>query len=160
MLRREHRESLPPALRARLRDTENGTELVLVWPGQGGKGEDITITQADIRQLQLAKGAIYSAILMLQRVMGIADDQIEELLLCGAFGNYVNINSALRIRLLPPLAPKKITYAGNAAHLGAEMALLSESTRDRAYAIAQRIEHVGLAEHPDFQDLFVEALSL
>ena len=97
---------------------------------------------------------------MLQRVMGIADDQIEELLLCGAFGNYVNINSALRIRLLPPLAPKKITYAGNAAHLGAEMALLSESTRDRAYAIAQRIEHVGLAEHPDFQDLFVEALSL
>ena len=160
VLRREHRESLPPALRARLRDTENGTELVLVWPGQGGKGEDITITQADRRQLQLAKGAIYSAILMLQRVMGIADDQIEELLLCGAFGNYVNINSALRIRLLPPLAPKKITYAGNAAHLGAEMALLSESTRDRAYAIAQRIEHVGLAEHPDFQDLFVEALSL
>ena len=160
VLRRELRENLSPALQARLRDTEHGTELVLVRAGHAGNGEDITITQMDIRQLQLAKGAICSAILMLQKVMGVEDDQVEELLLCGAFGNFVNVNSALRIRLLPPLALEKISYAGNAAHVGAEMALLSESTRARAYAIAQRIEHVSLAAHPDFQKLFVESLSL
>ena len=160
VLRREHRESLSPALQARLRDTEHGPELVLVRSEHTGNSEDITITQRDIRQLQLAKGAICSAILMLQRMMGIEEDQIEELLLCGAFGNFVNVNSALRIRLLPPLKPEKISYAGNAAHVGAEMALLSERTRARAYAIAQRIGHVSLAGHPDFQELFVESLSL
>ena len=160
VLRCERRENLSPALQARLRDTEHGPELVLVRSEHSGNGEDITITQRDIRQLQLAKGAICCAILMLQRVMGIEDDQIEELLLCGAFGNFVNVNSALRIRLFPPLRPERITYAGNAAHVGAEMALLSERTRGRAYAVAQRIEHVGLAGHPDFQDLFVESLGL
>ena len=160
VLRREHREILAPALQARLRDTEHGPELILVRAEHAGNGEDITITQADVRQLQLAKAAIHSAVLMLQRVMGIEDDQIEELLLCGAFGNFVNVSSGLRIRLLPPLKSEKITYAGNAAHVGAEMALLSESTRERAYAIAQGIEHVSLAGHPDFQELFVESLSL
>ena len=154
------RKALPPNLRNRVRDTEHGPEFVIVRADQSGKNEDITITQADIRQLQLAKGAIYSAILMLQRVMGIKDEQIEEVMLCGAFGNYMNIASALRIRLLPPLPLEKVTYVGNAAHAGAAMALLSETVRNQASAIAQRIEHVGLAEQPGFQELFVDALSL
>ena len=155
-----NRKALPPNLRNRVRDTEHGPEFVIVRADQSGKNEDITITQADIRQLQLAKGAIYSAILMLQRVMGIKDEQIEEVMLCGAFGNYMNIASALRIRLLPPLPLEKVTYVGNAAHAGAAMALLSETVRNQASAIAQRIEHVGLAEQPGFQELFVDALSL
>ncbi len=155
-----HRKTLPLNLRNRVRDTEHGAEFVIVEAARSGKNEDITITQADIRQLQLAKGAIYSAILMLQKVMGIEDARIEEVMLCGAFGNYLDVTSALRIRLLPPLPLEKITYVGNAAHTGAEMALLSETVRNQAYAIAQRIEHVGLAEQPDYQDLFVDALSL
>lgn len=151
---------IPAQLRKRLRTSNQGLEFVLVNGEQTGRNEDITITQNDVRQLQLAKAAIYSGISILQRVMSVADDQIQELMLCGGFGNYINIESAVGIGLLPPLPRERITYMGNAAHTGAEMALLSEAARDEAHAIARRIEHVGLAEHADFEEVFVQALSL
>ena len=118
----------------------------------------MTLTQQDIRQFQLAKGAIYSGILLLQKIMGVPDEAIEELMLAGAFGNYVNIASAVRVRLLPPLPLERIAYVGNAALLGAQMALLSETERARAATLARKIEHVALAKRPDFQDIFVHAV--
>ena len=75
-----------------------------------------------MRQFQLAKGAIFAGILMLQEVMNVPDEQIDELLLCGGFGNYISVESAVRVRLLPALPVEKITYVGNAAHLGAQIA--------------------------------------
>lgn len=160
LMRRRDRDALPPAVRDRLRDDAHGCEFVLVPAEQAGKDEAVTLTQTDIRQLQLAKGAIYAGILMLQKVMNIADENIAEIMLCGGFGNYINIESAVRIRLLPPLPLEKITYYGNAAHLGAQMALLSEAERTRAHKIAQQIEHVALATRPEFQDIFVDAINL
>lgn len=159
-LTRPQGHGLPPRLAARLRDTEDGPELVLVSADDTGNGEDITIAQKDVRQLQLAKAAVYSGIMILQEVTGVADDEIEELMLAGGFGNYINIGSALRIRLLPPLSPARISYVGNAALTGAQLALLSEGARHEADAIASRIDHVGLADHPDFENLFVEALNM
>jgi uncharacterized 2Fe-2S/4Fe-4S cluster protein (DUF4445 family) len=150
--------ALPHALRARFITGEAGREFVLVWKKDAGKGQDITLTQGDIRQLQLAKSAIYSGIVMLQKVMDVSDEDIAELMLCGGFGNYINIASAVRIRLLPALPLEKITYMGNAAALGAQMALLSETERKRAFELAQRIEHVALAARPDFQDIFVDGM--
>jgi uncharacterized 2Fe-2S/4Fe-4S cluster protein (DUF4445 family) len=131
---------------------------VLAWAAEAGHGADITISQQDIRQLQLAKGAIYSGILMLKRVMGVADEEIKELMLAGGFGNYLNIESAIRIHLLPELPIDRVRYVGNAAALGAQMALLSEPERARALAVSRRIEHVSLAARPDFQDIFIEAI--
>ena len=128
-------------------------------PTGTGKGEDVTLTQGDVRQLQLAKSAIYSGIVMLQRVMGIGDADLAELMLCGGFGNYINIESAVTIRLLPRLPRDRITYVGNAAHLGAQMALLSERERIRAEELVHRIEHVALATHPEFQDIFVDGMA-
>ncbi len=160
LLRRRDRDVLAPAVRERLVDQPHGCEFVLVSREQAGKGEAVTLTQTDIRQLQLAKGAIYSGILMLQKVMGIPDERIAEIMLCGGFGNYINIKSAVRIRLLPPLPLEKITYFGNAAHLGAQLALLSETERDRAGTLAHQIEHVALATRPEFQDVFVDAINL
>lgn len=160
LLRQTDREGLPSGLRNRFREGAEGGEFVLVPAAQSGRGEDVTLTQGDIRQLQLAKGAIYSAILMLQRVTGVGDDQVEELLLCGGFGNYINVESAVRIRMLPRLGPGRIRYVGNAAHAGAEMALMSESARTQAETLAQRVTHVSLAEHPDYQDIFVDALGI
>ena len=153
-------EKLPTALRERFIHTKGERAFVLVWAGDAGKNEDITLTQMDIRQLQLAKAAIYSGVLMLQKIMEVDDEQIDEILLCGAFGNYINIESALRISLLPALPVDKITYAGNAAHLGAQMALLSETERHRATRIAREIEHVALATRPEFQQIFVDACNL
>jgi uncharacterized 2Fe-2S/4Fe-4S cluster protein (DUF4445 family) len=159
LLRLDDRESLPPALRDRLVERDGERQFVLAWAEQSGTGQDVVITQQDIRQLQLAKGAIYSGILMLKKVMGINDDgQIKELLLAGGFGNYINIESAMRIRLLPELPVETVRYVGNAAALGAQLALLSETERNRAVALARRIEHVSLAARPDFQDIFIEAI--
>ena len=134
-------------------------EFVLVWKDEGGRDQNITITQADIRQLQLAKSAIYSGIVMLQHVMGIELGELRELMLCGGFGNYINIASALKIRLLPALPAERVTYMGNAAAIGAQMALLSEAERRRAFDLAQRIEHVALAARPEFQEIFVAGMN-
>ena len=158
LLQVEDRELLPPALRDRLVERDGERQFVLAWAKDSGHDQDITITQQDVRQLQLAKGAIYSGILMLKKVMGVEDGQIKELMLAGGFGNYINIASAVRIHLLPDLPLEKITYVGNAAALGAQMALLSETERNRAVALARSIEHVSLAARPDFQDIFIEAI--
>jgi uncharacterized 2Fe-2S/4Fe-4S cluster protein (DUF4445 family) len=158
VLRRRQCEELPGAVAARLRDSPDGREFVLVWDRDAGKGEDVTLTQGDIRQLQLAKSAIYSGIVMLQQVMGIGDDDLHELMLCGGFGNFINVESALTIRLMPGLVPERIRYVGNAAHMGAQMALLSEGERRRADALAPSIEHVALAARPEFQDIFVAGM--
>lgn len=153
-------DQLPVPLRRRLIERTDGRAFVLVPAAQAGKNEDIVLTQMDIRQLQLAKAAIYAGIAMLQRVMGVADQEIEELLLAGGFGNYVNVANAVRIRLLPALPVGRIRYVGNVAHIGAQMALLSESERRRAESVAREIEHVALATRPEFQDIFVDACNL
>jgi len=158
LLRIEERDVLAPALRDRLVERDGERQFVLAWAMASGHGQDITISQQDIRQLQLAKGAIYSGILMLKKVMGVQDGQIKELMLAGGFGNYINIESAVRIHLLPELPVERIRYVGNAAALGAQMALLSETERNRAIALARSIEHVSLAARPDFQDIFIEAI--
>jgi uncharacterized 2Fe-2S/4Fe-4S cluster protein (DUF4445 family) len=159
LLRREGSPPLVPALQSRIVQGEGGRQFVLVRKGEAGRDHDISITQADIRQLQLAKSAIYSGIMMLRDVMGIADEQIRELMLCGGFGNYISIESSVKIRLLPPLPVERITYMGNAAAIGAQMALLSETERLRAFELAQQIEHVALAARPEFQAIFVEGMN-
>jgi uncharacterized 2Fe-2S/4Fe-4S cluster protein (DUF4445 family) len=90
--------------------------------------------------------------------MGLESQQIKELMLAGGFGNYINIESAVRIHLLPDLPVERIRYVGNAAGLGAQMALLSETERNRAATLARAVEHVSLAARPDFQDIFIEAI--
>jgi len=159
LLRRETSQPLAPKLQARIVGQKGGREFVLVWSDSAGRDHDITITQADIRQLQLAKSAIYSGIVMLQQTMGIKLDEIRELMLCGGFGNYINIGSAVKIRLLPEMPLERITYMGNAAAIGAQMALLSEDERQRAFELARRIEHVALAARPEFQDIFVDGIN-
>ncbi len=159
LLRRERREILPKALRERLRDSVDGCQFILAPAPQSGKDEPITLTQADIRQLQLAKSAIFSGIVLLQKVMGVSDEALAELMLCGGFGNYINIDSALKIRLLPPLKAERISYRGNAALMGAQMALLSEKERSRAEELARKIEHVALAARPDFQEIFIDGMN-
>ena len=159
-MRKTHLDALPEAVRKRLVGDKEQRAFVLVWGEQAGNGDDITLTQLDVRQFQLAKGAIFAGILMLQKVMDVPDERIDELLLCGGFGNYINIESAVRVRLLPALPIEKITYVGNAAHLGAQIALLSEPERRRAGEIARRVEHVALATRTEFQSIFVNAMNL
>jgi uncharacterized 2Fe-2S/4Fe-4S cluster protein (DUF4445 family) len=155
----DERSALPPRLSERLVMRGEERQVIVVRAGDAGATTDILLTQDDVRQVQLAKGAIASGIAMLQHVAGVPDDRVEELLLAGGFGNYVSIASAVRIGLIPPLPAHRIRYVGNAASLGAQLCLLSEAERARAEEVAARIEHVSLAAHPDFEDIFVNAMN-
>lgn len=156
-LARKTFDALPQALKARFGQDGKIRTFTLVDKSQSAHGDDISLSQLDVRALQLAKGAIYAGIRMLQKVMNVPDDQLAEVQLCGGFGNFIDLNSAIRIRLLPNLDRDRITYIGNAALIGAEMTLLSESERAEADIIANSIEHVALATHLDFQYIFVDA---
>jgi uncharacterized 2Fe-2S/4Fe-4S cluster protein (DUF4445 family) len=159
LIQLERRGAFPEPLARRLVARGEERLLVLVPPGESAGGGEITVSQEDVRQVQLAKGAIASGIRMLQHLLRIDDDALAELMLAGGFGNYLSIRSAVRIGLIPALPAERIRYVGNAAVLGAQLALLSEPERARAERLARAIEHVSLATHPDFQDLFVEAMS-
>jgi len=132
----------------------------LLWQGKGKyQPKRIYITQKDIRELQLAKSAIWAGIQILTRTMGIQLKEIAEVFLAGAFGNYVQPESAIRIGLIPPFEKERIKPVGNAAGTGAKMALLSLNEREEANRIAQRIEYIELAKHLDFQKEFIEGMS-
>jgi uncharacterized 2Fe-2S/4Fe-4S cluster protein (DUF4445 family) len=159
LIRVEERNTLPPSLRERV--TMRGEErlVIVLRAGEAGAPREIVLTQDDVRQVQLAKGAIASGIDLLVHVAGVSVYDVDELMLAGGFGNYVSIPSAIAIGLIPPLPPPRVRYVGNAAALGAQLALLSESERRHADEIARRIEHVSLATHPDFEQIFVDAMN-
>jgi uncharacterized 2Fe-2S/4Fe-4S cluster protein (DUF4445 family) len=157
LIRVDARESLPPALRERVE--MRGEERVVIVPGEAGARAEIVLTQDDVRQVQLAKGAIAAGIAMLLHVAAVPLEQVTELMLAGGFGNYLSIASAIRIGLIPALPAGRVRYVGNAASLGAQLCLLSEAERARAATLAARIEHVSLAAHPDFEQLFVDAMN-
>jgi uncharacterized 2Fe-2S/4Fe-4S cluster protein (DUF4445 family) len=159
LIQLERRDRFPAPLAGRLAERGEERLLVLVPRGEAAGDGEIVLTQDDVRQLQLAKGAIGGGIRMLQHVLGVPDEALQDLMLAGGFGNYLSIPSAVRIGLIPPLAPGRIRYVGNAAALGAQLALVSEAERERAERLARSIEHLSLATHPDFQDLFVEAMN-
>jgi uncharacterized 2Fe-2S/4Fe-4S cluster protein (DUF4445 family) len=155
----DHLEQVPPPLRARVITHGEERAVILARLGESGSTQEIVLTQDDVRQVQLCKGAIASGAAMLQKIAGVPDDKVAELMLAGGFGNYLSIRSALRIGLIPALPEPRIRYVGNAAVLGAQLALLSEAERGRATLIARSIEHVSLAAHPDFQDIFVDCMN-
>ena len=155
----EERGRFPAGLRDRVEMREEERVVVVRRAGESGAAREIILTQDDVRQVQLAKGAIASGAALLQHVAGVAPGDIEELMLAGGFGNYVSIDSALRIGLIPPMSPARVRYVGNAASLGAQMCLLSEAERATATRIATQVEHVSLATHPDFEQIFVDCMN-
>ena len=151
---------LPPSLRRRVLNNNGYREFVLAWKEQSATGENITITQKDIRALQLAKGAVLAGIRILMKRLGVKIEDIDQIHLAGAFGNYINKESALTIGLLPQVSPSKIKSIGNAAGNGAQMALLSTVEMAKATFLAQKAEHIELSAEKDFQDEFLNALAL
>jgi uncharacterized 2Fe-2S/4Fe-4S cluster protein (DUF4445 family) len=153
------RDRLSPALRDRVVMRGEERLVILARAGEAQASREIALSQDDVRQVQLCKGAIASGIAMLERVAGVRETDVHELMLAGGFGNYLGIESALRIGLIPAVPADKVRYVGNAAALGAQLALVSEAERARAETLARSIEHVSLAAHPDFQDVFVDCMN-
>ena len=140
----------------RRRDDGNH-ELVLAPAERTNLGVDLTISQKDIREIQLAKGAIRGAIETLLSEHGLRTEDISEILVAGAFGNHISVASALGIGLFPPVCRSRIRQIGNAAGTGAGLMLLSASERAIAEEISQRIHTMELAVHPLFARLFVNS---
>lgn len=150
---------LPPNLRRRVIVAQKQRVFVLLDGEQTESGEPILLTQQDIRELQLAKGAIAAGIAVLLKRFGVQAGDLAEILLAGAFGNYLDRDSAARIGLIPALPLERIRSVGNAAGLGAQMALLSGAAKQEAAQIARRTEHVALTNDPDFQAIFAEQMA-
>ena len=141
----------------RLIEQNGQPAFVLAHNGDNGNLR-VVLTQKDIRQTQLAKAAIRAGIQLLQKKAGIGDEDIEQVLLAGAFGNYIRRKSAITIGLLPDVGVEKVHFVGNAAGSGARMILVSSRCRNIAKAIATEIEYVEIAHEPQFQTVFTEAL--
>jgi uncharacterized 2Fe-2S/4Fe-4S cluster protein (DUF4445 family) len=119
----------------------------------------VAVTQADVRQLQLAKGTILCGVRVLMEELGVEAGDIASVALAGAFGNFVDKRSALGIGLLPEeFGAARIQGVGNAAGQGSRMTLLSRSVRRRAEALARRVDYFELSKHPHFEDIFLEAM--
>ena len=138
---------------------EQGEPAFCLYRAANVSERDLFLTQRDIRQVQLAKAAIRAGIKLLQKKIGLEDDDVKQVLLAGAFGNYIRRESALRIGLLPNLPLERIHFIGNAAASGAEMLLLSRKYRTQAKKLARKIEYVEIAHQPDFQAVFTDCMS-
>jgi len=119
----------------------------------------IHLSQHDIRSLQLAKAAVAAGTDVLLDNAGITGEEVERVLLAGAFGNYLDRRSAMRIGLLPPVELGKVLGLGNAASTGAGMMLVSTDERKRALELGKRIEYIELAGNDRFRELFVDCLA-
>lgn len=145
-------------IRNRLIQVEGGRAFVVAFAQETELGEPVFLTQKDIREVQLAKGAMAAGISLMAEHLGISIDEIEQVLIAGAFGNYMSPESACAIGLIPQVLKERIIPIGNAAGEGAKMAALSKDEFMRAASAAGRVEFLELAASPKFQDCFVDEL--
>jgi uncharacterized 2Fe-2S/4Fe-4S cluster protein (DUF4445 family) len=142
----------------RVRFREGMSEFVLSPANENGHHQDIVLTRSDVNEIQLAKGAIRSGIDILLMEMGLTADDLEAVIVAGAFGTYIDIESAMKVGMFPELPKHLFQQVGNAAGAGAKDLLLSMEMRKMAEQILDRIEYVELTTHPDFHSFFMERL--
>jgi len=142
----------------RARQGEHGPEFVIVPHPESGNAHDIVLTRGDVSEIQLAKGAMRAGAEVLMQEAGITVDELDRIVIAGAFGTYIDVENALRVGMFPPLPPERFEQVGNAAGVGARMALLSAALRDRAREIALEAEYVELTKDPRFTIEFTEAM--
>ena len=150
--------SAPDGLRRRVATREKGNVFVLAEGDACALDEPVVLTQRDIREVQLAKGAIAAGIEIMMKELGVAPDGLAQVYLAGAFGNFIRRSMAKRIGLLPDVPSDRIRFIGNAAGAGARMALLSRACREEAARISERTEYLELGGRADFQSAFMSAM--
>lgn len=142
----------------RVQRTGDVVAYVLATPEQSASGRPILITQGDIRNVQLAKAALYAGIRVLMALAGI--ERVERVILAGAFGSMIDTQRAMMLGLIPDCDLNRVHSVGNAAGDGAVIALLNLARREEARHLAQRVSYVELSTEPAYQAAFVGALAL
>ena len=156
--KKELKGRIPKNLLNRIVQEKTSNSFLLVEEKQTRSKRPIFITQKDVRELQLAKAAIAAGIKILEKELGVDEEEISEVLLAGAFGNFIRRNHAKRIGLIPNVPSHRIKFIGNAASSGAKLALLSRRLEKEVKTISENTEYVELSSRPDFQEEFVNAM--
>jgi uncharacterized 2Fe-2S/4Fe-4S cluster protein (DUF4445 family) len=140
----------------RLQETDGKPEFVIAWAKETSIGQDIVVCQQDVRNIQLGKGAMYAGAKLMMSRLGL--DKLDKIILAGAFGSYIDKESAAIIGMFPDCAQKNIYAVGNAAGDGARIALLNVDKRVEADQKAQEVEYLELTVVPDFEEVFTQAM--
>ena len=144
--------------RFRKNSDNNQPEFVIAWAEETSIGKDVVITQKDVRQIQLAKGALQCGCKLMMRRMGI--EKVDKVKIAGAFGTHVDREKALIMGLFPDCEIDNIISVGNAAGDGARAALLNREKREEANWVSRNVEYIELTVEKDFQQQFMEALQI
>jgi len=143
----------------RVQRAEKGLEYVVASEAEAG-GREISFNRRDVNEVQLAKGAMMAGILILLEKAGLQVEDIDTVIIAGAFGTYLDVGSGMDIGMFPRIEREKFTQVGNAAGDGARMALLSMAKREQAVQVANRVTYVELTVEPSFSTVFANSLFL
>ncbi len=139
-------------------DAEGKPEYVLAWAEETSINQDVTVTQGDVRALQLAKGALYAGVKLMMQKMGVT--KIDRVELAGAFGSHIDREASLCLGLFPDVPIEKVVVVGNSAGDGARMTLLNRNKRTEADERARWVEFVEIATEPTFEKEFMQAMHI
>ena len=153
-----NKKALKDHPRFRKNPDTNMPEFVLAWAEESSIDKDIVITQKDIRQIQLAKGALYAGCKLMVKRMGL--EKVDTVKIAGAFGTHVDREKALAMGLFPDCEIEKIKGVGNAAGDGCRTALLNVQKRVEANWCSRNVEYIELTVEENFQQEFMEAMQL
>jgi uncharacterized 2Fe-2S/4Fe-4S cluster protein (DUF4445 family) len=132
-------------------------EYRVISAEQSGNGKNVSITQSDINNIRRAKGAIYAATDVLLKALSLSLDDIAEIMVAGAFGNFLNLRNAVCVGLLPDVSPERMRFVGNTSLAGAKLAALSQQAYEEIFRVADRMTYFELSTDPNFMDQFVAA---
>jgi uncharacterized 2Fe-2S/4Fe-4S cluster protein (DUF4445 family) len=144
----------------RMRIRDERPEFVLVWGEEVGREDDIALGEDDIQNLIRSKSAVYAGALTLLDSLGISVSEIEQILVAGAFGNYLDAENAVTIGLLPDLPLDRIRFIGNAAVAGARLCLQGREARAQVEELASRMTNFELSLQPGYMERYVSGLFL
>jgi len=144
----------------RVRGRNGVYEYVLAWGKDTQIDRDVVLTEIDIENLIRAKGAIYSGCLTLLEEVGMSIADIEQIILAGGFGSYVDLEKAMTIGLLPEIDPDRVTFIGNGSLMGAKMSSLTNRIRRDVTEVTRMMTSFELSETPSFMDNYIAALFL
>ncbi len=143
-----------------IRKRNDSLEFVITKNSESGINDDIVITQSDVREIQLAKAAVYTGISTLMKHMKIKPKDIKKFYLAGAFGTYIDPSSAIDLGMFPEIPIDRIHFVGNTAGSGARMTLLSNPTRKLVEKIIKKVEYIELGANHNFQKEFISSMDL
>src|SRR5512136_549763 len=144
----------------RIREGEHNGEYVVAWGSQTADGRDLVITKVDVDNLLRTKAAIYAGFSVLATSVGLQLSDVQDFIIAGAFGQYINIEKAIQIGLLPDMPWDRFKFLGNTSVLGAYMALLSPKARKQIAEAASKLTYLELSADNSFYDQFTSALFL